>query len=78
VFNDFFSRALSVENRDKIDIISMRPSLISTPMNNFAKGALAISVEEFVNSAINRLGRFDASNGNYKHILRSFWYGLFP
>lgn len=45
VFNDFFSRSLSVENRDKIDVISMRPRMISTPMNNFSKGAMIISVE---------------------------------
>ena len=33
VFNDYFSRSLTQEYKDKIDSISLRPRVVTTPMS---------------------------------------------
>lgn len=43
MMQDIYSRTLSIENRDKIDIISVRPFGVRTPMMGMKKGKFMIS-----------------------------------
>lgn len=43
IMQDIYSRTLSIENRDRIDILSVRPFGVRTPMMGMTKGKFMIS-----------------------------------
>jgi 17beta-estradiol 17-dehydrogenase / very-long-chain 3-oxoacyl-CoA reductase len=70
-FNDFFSKALTEEYGNKLDILSMTPHFIRTAMtfNKRIGGWFNIEVEQFVESTLDKLGYETHSAGHPKHQL---------
>lgn len=79
VFIDYLSRALSYENRGKIDIISLRPSEVSTPMTSNKKtDLLTIMPKDCAEGLLNDLGYETYTNGYWSHQLQGAFYQLVP
>jgi len=72
-FNDFISRALAEEFKDKIDFLSVRPKRVSTPMTENVEDEQAdwhwIEPEEVVKAALRDLGYEAVTIGHWKHEL---------
>lgn len=66
---DIYSRTLSAENKDKMDIISCCPFGVTTKMLNYRKGPLIISAEDCVRSTLGDLGNSDFTYTGFKHKL---------
>jgi short-subunit dehydrogenase len=58
-FIDIYSRALSQEQRDKIDIISIRPFGVTTTMYRMKKNYYAITPADCAFSSLADLGKVD-------------------
>ncbi|KAL4476519.1 hypothetical protein ABPG74_010252 [Tetrahymena malaccensis] len=69
-FNNYFSRSLSEEYKGKLDILSVKPSWVNTPMTNGYKDKLLeITPEQCVTIILKQLGRTNSTFGHYKHEL---------
>lgn len=76
---DFLSRALSYEYDHKIDIISLRPSEVSTPMTyNKQTDIMTIKPEDCARGLLNDLGHDKVTNGHWSHCLQGKLYHLVP
>jgi 17beta-estradiol 17-dehydrogenase / very-long-chain 3-oxoacyl-CoA reductase len=76
---DFLSRALSYEYQKTIDIISLRPSEVSTPMTHNKKtDLLTILPEDCARGLLNDLGHERVTNGHISHCLQGYLYHLLP
>lgn len=67
VMLDIYSRTLTVENRDKLDIISIRPFGVSTPMLRMLKSKFIITPKDCVLSSLADLGNADTSWSGFMH-----------
>lgn len=78
-FADFLSRALSYENSKYMDIISLRPSEVSTPMTfNKEVDIMTIKPEQCVKGLLADLGYDRCSNGHWSHKLQGRLYHMIP
>lgn len=71
---DIYSRTLSAENKDKIDIISCCPFGVTTKMLNYKKGPIIISAEDCVRSTLGDLGKSDLSYTGLKHKIAATYF----
>jgi 17beta-estradiol 17-dehydrogenase / very-long-chain 3-oxoacyl-CoA reductase len=72
-YNRFLTQGLAYEYSDKVDFLSVCPSLTSTPMtNSFATSSLAASVQEVVEGALLDLGKKTVTVGATKHIVLTY------
>lgn len=77
-FDDYLSRSLSYEYPE-LDIISLRPSEVSTPMTyNKKKDLLTIGPEECVEGLLKDLSYERTSNGPVSHKLQANFYQVVP
>lgn len=77
-FVDLFSRSLNYEHPD-IDIISLRPSEVSTPMTfNKKKDILTIGPEDCAEGLLNDLSYDVVTHGPISHKLQSHLYSIIP
>lgn len=67
VMMDIYSRTLSIENRDKIDIISVRPFGVSTPMLSMKKSKYIITPKDCAFSSLADVGSADESWSGFLH-----------
>ncbi|KAL4476520.1 hypothetical protein ABPG74_010253 [Tetrahymena malaccensis] len=78
MFNDYFSKSIGEEYKGIIDVLSLKPGYVDTPLVSSIKDKrLCISPQECANAALNKLGRFEETNGHYKHMYTSFIQKLF-
>lgn len=76
---DILSRALSYEYAKQIDIISLNPSEVSTPMTyNKPKDIFTIMPEDCAEGLLNDLGFEKQTNGYWSHKLQSWLYSALP
>jgi short-subunit dehydrogenase len=69
---DIYSRIMEVENRDKIDVISVRPFGVSTKMMKFKKGPFMITPRQCAFSALaDMLAGETFTFTHFKHKLNS-------
>mmetsp|Transcript_52068 Transcript_52068/g.79063 ORF Transcript_52068/g.79063 Transcript_52068/m.79063 type:complete len:103 (-) Transcript_52068:84-392(-) len=71
VFDDYFSRGLAHEYRDKLDTISLRPAFVKTNIINMSdkawKSNKAITPNECVRGCLNDLGYERTTAGGLAH-----------
>jgi len=77
-FNDFFSRALA-EEYPQLDIISLRPSEVSTQMT-FRRPTdfFTISADECVEGCLKDVGNERVTFGSWRHNLQAILYKVIP
>ena len=73
---DIYSRTMSVECRDRIDVLCSRPFGVITPMTRMHRGPWMISPEECVLSTLADLGKADTTFSGYKHKLQGAFMEL--
>ena len=79
VFDDYFSRALSLEYDGKVDVLSLRPSFVRTPLVAAAGDSKwHINTDEFVISGLKKLGRCHSAIGHWRHQLGYFMGQAIP
>lgn len=76
-FDDFLSRSLSYEYPE-LDIISLRPSEVSTPMTCFKKDIFTITPERCAEGLLKDLTYQRTSNGPICHQLQANFYNAVP
>ncbi|KAL4473215.1 hypothetical protein ABPG72_015596 [Tetrahymena utriculariae] len=78
VFNDYFSKSMGEEYKGIIDVLSLKPAYVDTPLvSQIKEKKLCISPQECANAALNNLGRYEETNGHYKHMFASFIQNMF-
>ena len=78
-FVDFLSRALSYEYGHKIDILSVRPSEVSTPMTfNKQTDIMTILPKDCARGLLRDLGHEKVTNGHWSHSLQGKLYHSLP
>lgn len=74
---DIYSRTLSLENRDKIDIISVRPFGVKTAMLKMKKDPRIITPKQCAVAALTDLGNSETSFSGVQHkIMAAFFERL--
>lgn len=77
-FNDFFSRALSLEFYcSRVDILSVRPFYVGTAMNAYKQGSDSITPNECVKGILSKVGWDIDTYGGLNHSLQGFGTELF-
>lgn len=77
-YDDYLSRSLSYEY-PQLDIMSVRPSEVSTAMtSNKPTDILTITAEQCVEGALNDLGWDRTTNGHWSHKAQSVLMGCLP
>ncbi|EAR88258.2 oxidoreductase, short chain dehydrogenase/reductase family protein (macronuclear) [Tetrahymena thermophila SB210] len=72
-FNDYFSRSLSEEYKGKLDVLSVKPGWVNTPMTDGIPGKfLEITPEQCASNILKQLGRTNLTFGHYKHEMTAF------
>ena len=78
-YNDFLSRSLNFEHKDKIDILCLRPCHVSSPMTkNLKVGGFTLSPDECAEGALKMLGYESWTHGHWKHSLLSYVIYMIP
>jgi len=77
-FNDFLSRTLSIEYRNRIDFLSLRPGYVTSQMTYRKTGFDTISPEECAEGCLRDLGRKDWTFGHWKHEIVGTFACLVP
>jgi len=80
-FNHQFSESLAEEYWDQIDILSVLPHYVRTPMTSTLGTGdrwFAINPEECVKASMRSLGKSTSTIGHWKHALRALWQTLLP
>ncbi|KAL4473214.1 hypothetical protein ABPG72_015595 [Tetrahymena utriculariae] len=73
LFNDYFSRALEEEYKGKLDVISVKPGWVATPMTDgMKKKQLEITPQQCVSSVLRQLGRVSVTAGHFQHEIATF------
>ncbi|KAL4476518.1 hypothetical protein ABPG74_010251 [Tetrahymena malaccensis] len=76
-FNDYFSRSLSEEYKGRLDILSVRPGWVNTPMTDgINEKFFEITPEQCAHNVLRQLGRTNLTYGHYKHQLTAFFSDL--
>ena len=66
-YDDFFSRALEPEVRHKVDVLTVRPFYVTTPMTKKTTSFMHSTAEQTAKEAINSLGNTDICYGPLMH-----------
>jgi 17beta-estradiol 17-dehydrogenase / very-long-chain 3-oxoacyl-CoA reductase len=74
IMQDIYSRTLSQENKDKIDIISVRPFGVRTSMMSMMKGKFMISPRTCVLSSLADLGTADYTWSGFMHKVQASFF----
>ena len=79
-FDDFLSRCLSIEYRNKIDLLSFRPGSVTSQLTFGRKKDLfvTISPEECAEGCLKDLGKRTFSAGHFKHELHRIIIEIVP
>ena len=77
VMLDIYSRTMSIENRDKVDVISVRPFGVKTPMMDMKKGVYMITPQDCVVSSLADLGVADVTWTGFKHKVQASFFEQF-
>ena len=78
-FNDYLSRGTAHEYIDKIDIMSVRPGFVSTPLNFYREvGGDTITTEDCVTGTLQKLGYDRWTNGNWRHGIINYLVYMIP
>ncbi|EAR88260.1 oxidoreductase, short chain dehydrogenase/reductase family protein (macronuclear) [Tetrahymena thermophila SB210] len=73
IFNDYFSKSIGEEYKGIIDVMSLKPGFVDTPLaSSYKQKIFCITPQECTNAALNYLGRYEETNGHYKHMYSSF------
>lgn len=71
---DIYSRTMAIENRDKIDILSVRPFGVRTPMMSNSKGKFMITAKDCVVSSLADLGKTDTTWTGFMHKVQGAYF----
>ena len=71
LYDDFISRALSWENDKKIDILSVRPYFVSTPLTRNVSTVLHIDKNQCAKHSLRSLGYEKYTYGHWWHNLQA-------
>ena len=71
LYDDFFSRALAYENKNKIDILSFKPLLVSTPLTRNMSSLLTINKNQCVKGSLKAVGWSDETFGHLSHHIQA-------
>lgn len=74
-FFDLYSRTLSLQNNDKIDILSLRPFGVTTNMMRMKKMQRMITPKQCAIASLTELGKTDATFGGFPHKILSSYFG---
>jgi len=70
---DILARSVSEEVGHKIDVLSVRPSSVSTALiRNPPLGGDVISAPSFVTATLKKLGSVNATNGHWRHEIKTW------
>lgn len=69
LFNIGFSCALSEEYENKIDVLAVKPGLVSTPLTGNITGFGIADVEDVVKGTLSKLGHTSVTHGYWLHAL---------
>lgn len=70
MFNSYFSKSMGEEYKGLIDVLSLKPGFVDTPLVTSVKDKeLCISPEECAAGALKLLGRYEETSGHIKHEL---------
>jgi len=79
-FNRAFSNALNEEYAKRIDVLSVNPGMVRTPMTKKVEGFGVVEVEDVVKDSLRKLGNLQETCGHWKHELigeSKFMHDLF-
>ena len=71
-YNDHFSRCLSEDYKNVIDIISCVPAIVSTAGTNYTKDPFSCTSEQCARWTLKALGKTNSTSGHWTHIFQ-FW-----
>jgi short-subunit dehydrogenase len=74
-YNDVFSRSLSTNHKDKLDIVSIRPAIVTTAASGFFKDFSSVSPELCARGSLKALGVTNVSNGHWYQVMQGW---VFP
>ena len=66
-FDDTLSRALQYEYRHKIDFISVRPALVTTPLTRGTTSFLHVNKNQCASGSLRSLGHVNWTSGHWWH-----------
>ncbi len=75
---DTLSRALSYEYQKDIDILSLNPSEVCTPMTFHKKDIFTISPKQCAEGMLDQLGYERQTNGHWSHQIQGGLYHAVP
>lgn len=75
-FDDFLSRTVGSSQRNKIDVVAVRPGRVTTPMLKNAVSMAHSSAQQTASEAVNSLGRTDVCYGPLFHRLQAAFINL--
>jgi len=68
-FVEAFSDALAEEYCGRLDVLTVRPGTVSTPMTHFIQGPEVVNADDFVKDTLKKLGKTSKTAGHWKHQL---------
>lgn len=71
LYNDIFSRSIEYECSHKIDLLSVRPALVTTPLTRSTSSWLHASKNQCAGGSLKHLGYNSSTNGFWWHELQS-------
>ena len=78
VFHDYLSRGNTYEHPN-LDILSVKPGSVATKMANYRDPSLtSITVEEYVQATLSKVGSVNHSYGHWKHCLLGYLLEYLP
>jgi short-subunit dehydrogenase len=77
-FVDTFSRAISYEYSPQVDVMSLNPSEVCTPMTFHKKDVFTISPQQCAEGMLDHLGHERQTNGHWSHQLQGALYRAIP
>eukprot|EP01017_Pseudomicrothorax_dubius_P030741 TRINITY_DN3859_c0_g2_i2.p1 TRINITY_DN3859_c0_g2~~TRINITY_DN3859_c0_g2_i2.p1 ORF type:complete len:137 (-),score=37.68 TRINITY_DN3859_c0_g2_i2:135-545(-) len=73
-FDDFFSRALALEMyQEKVDVLTLRPFYVTTPMSAMKTGFDTITADDCVRAALGKAGYDVATYGHINHSVQGYF-----
>ena len=78
LYDDFLSRALAYEYRKKIDILSVKPNFVSTPLTRNMRGLLVVNKNECAGGSLKALGNSDETFGHWLHHIEGYILSSIP
>ena len=73
-FNDLFSRGLSLEVQDKVDMMCLRPGGVQSNITRIKTGGGIILPRQCAKNTLEKLGYDQVTYGNWQHALGAHTY----